>query len=304
MGGAPLISVVIPTYQRPERIRRTLLHFEKVRFRPADYELIVVDDGSEPPLEAATLAAPDGVSLTVLRVPHGGSGAARNAGVARARGELIAFLADDCEPDSDWLQALAAAHAQHPDCALGGGIVHGLPDDACSTTADLLIQYMRSRANADPLQATFFTPNNLAVPAAGFRAVGGFDAQFNPAGEDRDFCARWVESGRRMISLDGARVLHTHSLTFFGFLRMQYTHGRGSMLFRRVMARRNGGGVHLEAPGYYAGLFMFPFARPGEFGLRHVALLAVSQVAVAAGAASVYWGRRRRVVGAGGELVA
>lgn len=289
MGGGPVISVVIPTYQRPERIRRTLLDFDRVVFPRANYELIVVDDGSEPPLEAAALAAPAGVSLTVLRVPHGGSGAARNAGVERARGELIAFLADDCEPDRDWLQALATAHSQYPDCALGGGIVHGLPHAACSTTADLLIQYMRSRANANPMQATFFTPNNLAVPAAGFRAVGGFDRQFNPAGEDRDFCARWVESGRRMVSVDSARVLHTHALTFFGFLRMQYLHGRGSMLFRRVRARRNGGGVHLEAPRYYVGLVLFPFSRPGQFDLRHVALLTLSQVAVAAGAASVFF---------------
>lgn len=287
-----MISVVIATYQRPERIRRTLADFEKVRFRPEEYELIVVDDGSEPPLDAATLTAPAGVALTVVRAPHGGCGAARNAGVACAKGELIAFLADDCEPASDWLQVLAAAHAQHPECALGGGIVHGLPENAYSTTADLLIQYMRSRSNGDPLRATFFTPNNLAIPAAGFRAIGGFDAQFNPAGEDRDFCARWLESGRRMMAVEEARVIHTHAISFAGFLRMQYIHGRGSMLFRRAMARRNGVRVRLEAPGFYAGLLRFPLARPGQFGWRHVVLLAVSQLAVAAGAASVFWGKK------------
>ena len=292
MGGAPLISVVIPTYQRPERIRQALLHFAELQFPPEDYELIVVDDGTVPPLDSATLAAPHGVVLTVLRVPHGGSGAARNAGVARAKGELIAFLADDCEPASDWLQAFDAAHRQHPHCALGGKIIHGLPNDPFSTTADLLIQYMRTRGNSDPLHSTFFTPNNFAVPAAGFRDIGGFDPQFNPAGEDRDFCARWIGAGRRMITLDTARVVHRHPLTFLGFLRMQYIHGRGSMLFRQVLAKRNGGRVHLESPNYYTGLLLFPRNWPERFGLRHVALLVLSQLAVAAGAARALFGKK------------
>ncbi len=292
MGCTPLISVVIATYQRPERIRRALLHFAEVEFPPAEYELIVVDDGSVPALDFTALAGPPGVSLTVLRVPHGGSGAARNAGVARARGELIAFLADDCEPSRDWLQALDAAHRQHPHCALGGKIIHGVPNDPFSTTADLLIQYMRARGNSDPLQSTFFTPNNLAVPAAGFRAIGGFDPQFNPAGEDRDFCARWIESGRRMITTDTATVVHHHPLSLLGFLRMQYIHGRGSMLFRRVLAKRNGGRLHLEAPSYYAGLIRFPLHSQGHYGLQHIALLALSQVAVAAGAAGAFLRRR------------
>lgn len=285
-----MISVIIATYQREDRIRRTLALFAGLAAPQCGYEIIVVDDGSEPPL--GNLTGPHGVPLQIVRAQHGGPGAARNTGVAAARGHLLVFGADDCEPEADWLLAYEAAHASDPHCALGGAIVHGLPRNACATAADLLIRYMRARYNSNPAHATFFTPNNLAVPAAEFRAVGGFDPQFGPAGEDRDFCTRWVEAGYRMVSVDAARVRHIHPLTLISFLRMQFAHGRGSMLYHKERARRRGTAVRLETPGFYAGLVAFPLTANGPYGFRHLLLLLLSQIAVAAGAARALMTRR------------
>lgn len=276
-----MISVVLATYQRPERIREAVARFADVTAPEGGYEIVVVDDGSAPALDFSTLAGPPGVPLKTLRVAHGGVGAARNAGAAVAAGSCLAFAADDCTPERDWLQVIARRHAANPECAIGGVIVHGLPNDPYSTAADLLIRYMRQRFNADPRRATFFTPNNLAVPTALFREIGGFDPQFNPAGEDRDFCARWVEAGYAMISNDEMRVVHRHPLTLWGFLRMQYIHGRGSMQFRRVRAERLGGAVRMEAAGFYTGLLRFAMRQTAGIA----ALLVLSQIAVAAGAA-------------------
>jgi len=279
-----VISVVIPTFQRPDRIREAVARIAAVDFPADQYEIVVVDDGSEPPLDAATLRSPPNVALTLVRMPHGGCGAARNAGVARARGELIVFTADDCEPERDWLRAFATAHAEFPECALGGEILHGLPDNPYSTAADLLIRYMRHRFNDDPQRANFFTPNNLAVPAASFRVLGGFDQRFDSAGEDLDFCARWVEAGHRMFHVPQAQVRHVHPLSLVAFLRLQFIHGRGSMLHRRVRSRRSGRPLRLEGLDFYLRLITYPLSAPGVYGSRHIALLAASQIAVAAGA--------------------
>lgn len=63
--------------------------------RGVELELVVVDDGSEPPV-AETLAAVDDERLRVVRVPHGGESAARNAGIAEAKGAFLRFVdADD-----------------------------------------------------------------------------------------------------------------------------------------------------------------------------------------------------------------
>jgi len=86
-----LFSVVIPTHDRVGLLRRTLESVFAQRF--SGYEVIVVDDGS-------TDATPEylaslGTRVTALRQQNAGPGAARNAGIARAQGEYVAFLDSD-----------------------------------------------------------------------------------------------------------------------------------------------------------------------------------------------------------------
>jgi len=69
--------------------------------------VIVVDDGSEMPLEAVVAAFHDQLDVTLLTEPHAGPATARNTGAVRAKGEFLAFTDDDCTPASDWLQTLA-----------------------------------------------------------------------------------------------------------------------------------------------------------------------------------------------------
>jgi glycosyltransferase involved in cell wall biosynthesis len=93
-GGAPAVSVVIPTFDAPELLASTLDAVLAQTF--ADREVIVVDDGSGP-RTAAVLAALRG-AVTVLCQEHGGAARARNAGLAAARGEWIAL----CDHDDLW----------------------------------------------------------------------------------------------------------------------------------------------------------------------------------------------------------
>jgi glycosyltransferase involved in cell wall biosynthesis len=88
---APVVSVIIPTFNRAWCLAEAVDSVLAQDFR--DFELIVVDDGSTDGTEG--LLAGYGSALTVLRRENSGVSAARNRGIAAARGELIAFLDSD-----------------------------------------------------------------------------------------------------------------------------------------------------------------------------------------------------------------
>jgi hypothetical protein len=109
---APLISVVLPTYNRPDRLRRAVDSVLAQRY--PHWELLVVDDGGQFDSRAVVEAAGDD-RLRWMRIEHAGAGAARNAALDRASGELIAYLDDDNAMDVDWLHSGAWAFEQHPE---------------------------------------------------------------------------------------------------------------------------------------------------------------------------------------------
>jgi glycosyltransferase involved in cell wall biosynthesis len=95
------ISVVVPTYNRAALLPATLDAILAQTLRPQ--EVIVVDDGSTD--DTPSVLARYGRRLRVLRVPNGGDLKARNAGLAEAKGELVAF----CDSDDLWKPGFLAA---------------------------------------------------------------------------------------------------------------------------------------------------------------------------------------------------
>ncbi|MEM9836104.1 MAG: glycosyltransferase [Bacteroidota bacterium] len=87
----PFFSVIIPTYNRPDRLAVAVQSVVHQTF--TDWELIVVDDGSTPPLDRASLPLDDRIQL--ISKTNAGPGAARRYGVAQARGRYFCFLDDD-----------------------------------------------------------------------------------------------------------------------------------------------------------------------------------------------------------------
>ncbi len=90
-GTTPMVSIVIPTYNRARLVEQAVASVLAQRFR--DYEVLVVDDGSTD--ETVQRLERFGSQITVLRQPCRERGAARNAGIRASRGSLIAFLDSD-----------------------------------------------------------------------------------------------------------------------------------------------------------------------------------------------------------------
>ena len=112
----PTVSVVTPALNAGATVGRAVA---SVRAQTrSDWEMIVVDDGSTDDTRERVAAAADGDPRvrTVAR-DSGGASAARNAGVAEARGRYLLFLDADDEIRPDHLAALVALHEKHPDAA-------------------------------------------------------------------------------------------------------------------------------------------------------------------------------------------
>jgi len=247
--------------------------------------VIAVDDGSDTLPEAIFIPFKDQFDLTVISQPHRGPAAARNAGVARAKGQYLLFTDDDCQPASDWLKTLAKRFTEAPDCSIGGKTINALPDNAYSTTTQLLFDYMYTYFNNDPGRAHFFTSNNLALPAVHFRTIGGFDdINFPFNAEDSELCDRWLYHGYRMAYAPEARVYHLHRLTFRTFLRQHFNYGRGTFRFRQISARRKRTRIKVEPISFYLNLIGYPFSQvQGWRAPLLAALLSVTQVSNTAG---------------------
>lgn len=109
-----LISVAVPTHNRPDLLREAL---DSVRAQThTEWEVVIVDDGSSPPVAESALRELLGEKFILVRHdPAQGIAAAKNAGVVAARGEVIFHLDDDDLLTPTALEQIATAYTRHPE---------------------------------------------------------------------------------------------------------------------------------------------------------------------------------------------
>ena len=96
----PLISVIIPTFNSAQRLRKCLYALTKQTI--SQYEIIVCDDGSRDNTKEVVKKFK---KVRYIQIPHSGSpGKVRNEGAKKAKGKILAFTDDDCYPSKDWLK--------------------------------------------------------------------------------------------------------------------------------------------------------------------------------------------------------
>jgi len=125
----PAVSIIIPVHNAAEYIDETLKSVFQQTF--TDYEVIVVDDGSDDQAKLAVALAPYREQIVCLRQENRGAGAARNRGICSASARFVAFLdADDLwEPDFLRQQIAFLEQGQH-DLAYTDGLLFGDSDFA------------------------------------------------------------------------------------------------------------------------------------------------------------------------------
>jgi GT2 family glycosyltransferase len=214
-----------------------------------------------------------------------GPAVARNTGAARARGQYLVFTDDDCLPAPDWLRVISARFNRTPDCLIGGRIVNALSKNPYSTGCQLILDYIYAHHNRDINHASFLASSNLAVSTGHFHAIGGFNESFAlAAGEDREFCDRWLRQGYRMTYAPEIVVHYNHAFTLRAYWSQQFNYGRGAFCFRQMRTLHEQKDIRLESPKFYLRLLCHPFSQ-GWRGRGPIlaALVLVSQCAIASG---------------------
>jgi len=190
-----LISVIIPTCARPDRLVRCLSCVQTQEFPTDDYEIIVTDDS--PDDTSHKILTRDFPRVRWIQGPRRGPAANRNHGATKASGDWLIFLDDDCEPQPGWLEAGHDNIPQNPtpDKLETPGMT-SLPEvlegkTVCPSKTDHPLEEQVENLTGDN-----FWSCNLAVHRKIFEELGGFDEDFLEAGgEDMEFAWRIKQIG-------------------------------------------------------------------------------------------------------------
>ena len=242
MATVPACSVVIPTYNRAELLRRTLDSLVAQDLPGADFEVLVVDDGSSDHTAELVQGYRDRLNLRYFFQPDEGwrVAQARNVGIAHAAGEVCVMVDSGVVLHSGCLRAHLDSHRQADGPVAVCGYVYGWGREGAEAEEmvrtldfadpDASIDLMRRTGRWLDVREAFYAKHgddfdrlpapwivywtcNVSAPTARLRAVGGFDEQIRSwGGEDIDLGYR--------LHLDGVRFLVNRSAS-----SIHYPHG-------------------------------------------------------------------------------
>ncbi len=167
---------------------------------PADYEIVLVDDGSsDGTYEEVIARLTPTCALTVMRQANAGLARGRNAGIARARGDIIMFMDDDVLATRGLLSAHVRCHRAHPRSICRGGVINVASFDDLPPAAYGWRNY----------SGAYFWTTNVSVPLQLLKAAGGFDERFREYGwEDLELGLRLRNMGVPSVLARDALVYH------------------------------------------------------------------------------------------------
>lgn len=225
------LSVVIPTYNAGALLARAIASV--AADGRADVEIVVVDDGSTDGGASAVAHLP---GVRVLRQENRGPGAARNRGVAEARGQLVAFL----DADDVWLPGRLGMILA-PDRVAGGGPLIAYCDYLLHYIEARITQPVRCRHLDPPAAANLLLRNSISTSTVVARrdallAAGGFLEDVRYA-EDWDLWLRMLERGPS-VKLPGIWMRKSNRPGTLGQGDPWYLHRVQQRIIDRAVARR------------------------------------------------------------------
>ena len=235
----PHVSVVMPTYNRCDRLRRAIAAVaDQVVDEP--YEIIVVSDGSTDGTDEM-LAQCDVANLRWFTQGNGGPAAARNRGIVESSGELIVFVDDDILAEPGLVQAHVDAHRRLGDSAV---VVGPMLDPADFDMAPwvrweqamLRKQYRSLELGDYEATARQFYTGNASVRREHIVAAGGFDPTFRRA-EDVELAYRLDDRGLQFDYEPSAVGRHYADRSYDAWRGAAYLYGRNDVVFARDRGR-------------------------------------------------------------------
>ncbi len=248
------VSVIVPTFNRRERLALVLQALSRQTTPPESFEAVVVDDGSTDGTDSWLAAQRFPFRLRLIRQQNAGPAAARNAGVGAAAGRLVLFLDDDVVPEPQLIAEHLRSHQAEPGCGVIGTL-SSLPSYRQPWVAweqEKVARQYRAMLNGiyPPTYRQFWT-GNASVERSLVLEAGGFDGSYKRA-EDIELAARLAQRGVRFRFNPAASGLHhaERSLASWEGMHLQYgrlemaIHGRFGEEIALTTLANNWHGLH------------------------------------------------------------
>ncbi len=231
----PGISVIIPTFQRRELVRRALRALSEQTLPKEMYQVIVSIDGSSDGTREMLEKFSAPFALVYTFQSNQGRATACNAGIARARGDVLVILDDDMEPAPDCLAQHWQLHVGSPRLGVMGAVPIR-PDETCSPAAAFIARKFNrhleqlARPNHTLVLRDFFS-GHFSIRREVMLAVGGFDESFRIYGnEDLELALRLQSAGVKLMYCPEALAFQSYTKNFAMLARDTIAKGRTAVL--------------------------------------------------------------------------
>lgn len=233
---ADSVSVIVPTYNRRDRLARLLARLEAIAQGGTPFEVIVAVDGATDGTREMLAALAPRFTLRVLEQANAGPASARNHAIRAARGDLLLFLDDDVEPAAGLIERHLDIHRRDEHAVVIGPM---LPPPGRKLAPWLAWEAATLQKQYDAMVAGFWAPTprqfytaNASVRREQALAAGGFDERFRRA-EDVEFAYRLSDAGLRFYFVPEAVVLHEPDRTLDAWMRVPRQYGHHDVLMAR-----------------------------------------------------------------------
>jgi glycosyltransferase involved in cell wall biosynthesis len=219
------ISVIIAIYNRKDELFELLNSLSHQTDK--DFEVIIVDDGSQIDLRHTAGLFKETLEIQFFRKENSGPGLSRNYGAKRAKNDWLVFVDSDVIVENDYIQNIKKNLAETPCDAFGGADkAHkgfNLMQKAISYSMTSVFTTGGIRGNKKAV--TKFQPRsfNMGVRKTAFEKVGGFSEM--RIGEDPDLSMKLWENGFTTAFFDDIGVYHKRRVDFGKFSKQVYQFG-------------------------------------------------------------------------------
>ncbi len=193
------VSIIVSTYNRRKTVLRTVAMLLSQEYPLAEYEVIVVDDGSVDGTTEALRQLASRSRLRVIEQENLGPSGARNAGAREASGELLIFVDDDMTCGPGLVRAHVAAHFEQKGI-VGLGAILVAPEHPPNLAAEYFgtglgrVYLQHSDAPGDPWPEGVWSFANTSIRREELMQAGGFDERFRMR-EDAELGVRLSAAG-------------------------------------------------------------------------------------------------------------
>ena len=230
------ISVVLPTYNRLDRLKKVLSGLELQDYGLSEFEVIVVSDGSQDGTNGYLETIKTPLNLTPLLQENHGVAVARNNGFKQAKGEYVLFIDDDVYPTANLITEhlkMHEAHAKEDVIVIGPMLTPSDFDMAPWVQweqAMLVKQYDSMINKVWEATARQFYTGNTSLKQKFLVKSGGFDPSFRRA-EDVELAYRLSDMGLKFVFHMDAVGYHYADRSFSSWMNIPYAYGRNDVIF-------------------------------------------------------------------------